>query len=156
MTIDTAALIGLASVAGAVAGFYYTTLRSDVKALIAEPVPYDDDRLASLRGRLVAKIKVTVLVLVLHLPLTVLFFAGAVTAMMTLDIDAPVDAAKVAVVVIAGLAGMHLWLISGDLRSLVRKVKRLPKPSPDSIQNASARIHGNKADSPDPPVHGSA
>jgi len=47
---------------------------------------------------------------------------------MDLDFDAPVDAAKLAVAVIAGLAWMHVWLISGDLRSLVRKVRDLPGP----------------------------
>lgn len=127
--MDAVTLIGLASAAGAVAGFYYSTQRADVKAVTAEGVPFADDRIMALRRRLRSKITITTVVLVLHLPLTALFITGAITAFTNVDLDAPIDATEVALVVIAGLALVHLFMIGGDLGSLMRRLKSLPVPA---------------------------
>lgn len=130
MSLDPATLAGSASVAGIVAGFYYTTQRAEVAALLEAPVPFADDRIRALRGGLVKRIRLIGLIAFLHLPLSVVFVAGAASVLADLDLDAPVNTTRVAVVVVAGLALLHMWVIVTDLLSLVRRVRSLPSAAP--------------------------
>ncbi len=122
---STTVLLSTASVAGAVAAFYYTTLRVDVRASTAKQIPYSDDKRQSLYDELRAKRTLGVLVLIVHVPLTVLFIIGAADAVATFDPNDHVDPTRVAVFVVAGLAVLHAWIIWGDIRSVHNRMRTL-------------------------------
>jgi hypothetical protein len=122
------ALIGTATAAGLVAGFYYATQRADVRAAIAEGIPYGSDRRKALRKRLGRKFAVTIVVLLLHLPLTVLFVLGAIDAIGSMATGEGVDAVKVAVVVVAGLALLHTCVIGNDISALIKRRSQVSVP----------------------------
>lgn len=119
-------LIATASVAGAVAAFYYTTQRGDVQAAATRPIPYSTERSEEVGKRIYSRARVVAAVLLLHTPLTVLFAIGAIDVIGGIDTSRETDPGKVAVVVIAGLCILHAWVIVGDLRSLMKRRRDLP------------------------------
>lgn len=124
---SASALIGTASVAGVVAAFYYSTQRGDIQAVAAKPIPFGEESLKALRNRLRRKVGVAVAVLVLHAPLMVLFVLGALDAIGSVDTSQNADPVKVAVVVVAGLALLHAWVIGADLLTLRKRLRELPE-----------------------------
>jgi hypothetical protein len=123
---SASALITTASVAGAVAAFYYTTQRGDVQAAATAPIPYGAERGKEVRKQIGRSLLVVAAVLVLHTPLTVLFASGAIDVVRGIDTSRGTDPGKVAVVVITGLCILHAWVIVGDLRSLMKRRRDLP------------------------------
>jgi hypothetical protein len=121
-----ATLLGTASVAGAVAGLYYTTQRADLRDSVAKPIPHTEDNRRPLRTELRGRRVMASLVLAVHLPLTIVFLLGAVEAVASLDPAKDLDPTRVAVVVVAGLALLHGWVIWSDLRSVHARLKFLP------------------------------
>lgn len=119
-------LIATASVAGAVAAYYYTTQRNDVQAAATQPIPYGAERGEAVEKQLRSKLRLVTAVLLLHLPLTVLFVIGAFDVIGGIDTSRNPDPGKVAVVVIGGLCVLHAWVIVGDLRSLRNRRRDLP------------------------------
>jgi hypothetical protein len=97
---------------------------------LAKPIPFGAE-LARSRTRVIRSLRRALgAVLALHAILTVVYAIGAIEALASIDPEGPLDPSRVAVVVLAGLASLHTWVMVSDHRKLSGRLRDMPATAP--------------------------